>query len=217
MYQAKQTGGQEDTNSAMINKDVLDTVLLSLHPPEMLDTMELSAYTREGLAELRQFHNLILLARHRGYAGQGARSEGPAGHHKDLQNWLKNLPSNYTAMLTIMGWFLTLSSKMTGYTIPGISMAPGGKIEHDRSEVDHYLEDMETMADAMANEKNWNLPQYAILREMHRDLKRIHYSFQHNRNRERGTFDPMSQLEEPDDATADEAPNDDATSASSDD
>ena len=38
--------------------------------------------------------------------------------------WLKNIPDNYTAQLAIMGWFLTLTSKMTGYTIPGVGVAP---------------------------------------------------------------------------------------------
>ena len=139
------------------------------------------------------------------------RSEGPSGHHKDLQDWLKNLPSNYTAMLSmyisprpvlstctifylaIMGWFLTLTSKMTGYKIPGkflpsqsvyilywhphpitllflltllhsgVGLAPGGKIEFDREDVAHYIEDMEILADAMANEKNWNRPQVRVI------------------------------------------------------
>ena len=46
---------------------------------------------------------------------------------------------------------------------PGIGLAPGGKIEHDRVEVDHYIEDMEILADVMANQKNWDLPQVRLL------------------------------------------------------
>ena len=96
--------------------------------------------------------------------------------------WLKNIPDNYTAQLAIMGWFLTLTSKMTGYTIPGVGVAPGGTIEQPRDAIAHYLMDMETLADAMAVKKNWDRPQYAILKEMYLDLKRMHYSFRVNRS-----------------------------------
>ena len=96
--------------------------------------------------------------------------------------WLQNIPDNYTAQLAIMGWFLTLTSKMTGYTIPGVGVVPGGTIEKPRGAVDHFLKDMETLADAMAVQKNWDRPQYAILKEMYLDLKRMHYSFRVNRS-----------------------------------
>ena len=46
-------------------------------------------------------------------------SEGPEGHHADLHCWVRHLPTNYTAQLALMGWFLTLTSKMTGHRIPG--------------------------------------------------------------------------------------------------
>ena len=96
--------------------------------------------------------------------------------------WLQNTPDNYNAQLAIMGWFLTLTSKMTGYTIPGVGVAPGGTIEQPRDAIAHYLMDMETLADAMAVKKNWDRPQYAILKEMYLDLKRMHYSFRVNRS-----------------------------------
>ena len=95
--------------------------------------------------------------------------------------WLKNIPDNYTAQLAIMGWFLTLTSKMTGYNIPGVGVAPGGVIEQPRDAIAHYLNDMETLADAMAVKKFWDRPQFAILKEMYLDLKRMHYSFRTNR------------------------------------
>jgi len=41
---------------------------------------------------------------------------------------LENLPDEYAAMLALMYWFVTLASKMTGTEIPGVGMAPGGKI-----------------------------------------------------------------------------------------
>ena len=47
------------------------------------------------------------------------KSKGPEGHHADLHCWVRHLPTNYTAQLALMGWFLTLTSKMTGHRIPG--------------------------------------------------------------------------------------------------
>ena len=207
--------------------DVLDTVLLSLHPENMLNDLSLSDYAREGLAELQQYHDLIHLDTHKGHDGYGHRSvppschsyvillcrnQGPTGgHHKNMLVWLENIPDNYTAQLAIMGWFLTLTSKMTGYTIPGVGVAPGGTIEQPRDAIAHYLMDMETLADAMAVKKNWDRPQYAILKEMYLDLKRMHYSFRVNRSwwhdkpksdislfrdQSTGEFRPMSEVED---------------------
>ena len=99
-----------------------------------------------------------------------------------MPKWLANLPGNYTAQMALMGWFLTLTSKMTGFTIPDVGLAPGGKIEQSRDAIAHYLLDMETIADAMAVDKYWDRPQYAILKEMYLDLKRMHYSFRVNRS-----------------------------------
>ena len=79
-----------------------------------------------------------------------------------MPKWLANLPSNYTAQMALMGWFLTLTSKMTGYTIPGVGVAPGGIIEQQTDAIAHYLMDMETLADAMAVKKSWDRPQYAM-------------------------------------------------------
>ena len=192
----------------MVNNDVIVTVLLSLHPKSKLRGQKLSAYTKEGLAEMQQYQDLIHMDIHKGYDGHGCRSatltffkaqshklyfclsfvtgfrrsEGATGgHHENMPVWLKNLPDNYCAQLAIMGWFLTLTSKMTGYTIPGVGLAPGGTIEQPRDAIAHYLMDMETLADAMAVKKNWDRPQYAILKEMYLDLKRMHYSFRTNR------------------------------------
>ena len=98
-----------------------------------------------------------------------------------MPTWLKNLPDNYYAQLALMGWFLTLTSKMTGYTIPGVGVAPGGVIKQPMDAIAHYLNDMETLADAMAVKKFWDRPQFAILKEMFIDLKGMHYSFRMNR------------------------------------
>ena len=54
--------------------DVLDTVLLSLHPKSKLkDLKGLSSYTKEGLAEMQQFQDLIHMDIHKGYDGYGRR------------------------------------------------------------------------------------------------------------------------------------------------
>ena len=100
-----------------------------------------------------------------------------------MPKWLANLPSNYTAQMALMGWFLTLTSKLTGCTIPEVGVAPGGKFKFPRDHMARLLMDMETMADAMAAKKNWDRPQYAILKKMYFDLKRMLHSFRANRSR----------------------------------
>ena len=91
----------------------------------------------------------------------------------------------------IMGWFLTLTSKMTGLRIPGATshsssscsvagLAPGGRYQLHSQQVDLCLVSMETVANAMAEKSHWkwpqvrlatSLPQYAILNMMHHDLE----------------------------------------------
>ena len=96
---------------------------------------------------------------------------------------MPDVPNNYTAQLAILGWFLTLTSKLTGYTISEVGVAPGGNFQLPRDHVARLLMDMETMADAMAVKKNWDRPQYAILKKMYFDLKRMLHSFRANRCR----------------------------------
>ena len=73
-----------------------------------------------------------------------------------------------------MAWFLTLASKMTGKEIPGVGMAPGGKIKKPKTEVEEHLHNFLAIADAMAENKNWAyLAQYSILKEMLADLHTI--------------------------------------------
>ena len=73
-----------------------------------------------------------------------------------------------------MAWFVTLASKMTGKEIPGVGMAPGGKIKKPKEEVEVHLQHFLALADAMAKNKNWNyLAQYSILKEMLADLHAI--------------------------------------------
>ena len=73
-----------------------------------------------------------------------------------------------------MAWFLTLGSKMTGKEIPGVGMAPGGKIKKPKESVEEHLQNFLAIADAMAENKNWSyLAQYSILKEMLADLHTI--------------------------------------------
>ena len=62
-----------------------------------------------------------------------------------------------------MYWFVTLASKMTGKEIPGVGMAPGGKIKKPKEEVEVHLQHFLAIADAMA--KNWNWGYMAHLEE----------------------------------------------------
>ena len=61
----------------MVNNDVIVTVLLSLHPKSKVRGQKLSAYTKEGLAEIQQFQDLIHMDIHKGYDGYGGRSANP--------------------------------------------------------------------------------------------------------------------------------------------
>ena len=73
-----------------------------------------------------------------------------------------------------MAWFVTLASKMTGKEIPGVGMAPGGKIKKPKEEVEEHLQHFLAIAEAMAKSKNWSfLAQYSILKEMLGDLQAI--------------------------------------------
>ena len=76
---------------------------------------------------------------------------------EEMKALLENLPDEYAAMLgqhhnrpgilfhgiptltALMCWFVTLASKMTGIEIPGVEMAPGGKIVKPEQEVDQLI------------------------------------------------------------------------------
>ena len=73
-YQTKQAHSHPDQSGALVNVDVLDTILLSLHPKSKLANLTVSDYTREGLAEMQQFQDLIHMDIHKGYDGYGRRS-----------------------------------------------------------------------------------------------------------------------------------------------
>ena len=71
-----------------------------------------------------------------------------------------------------MAWFCTLASKMTGKEIPGVGMAPGGKIKKPKEEVEEHLQHFLAIADAMAT--NWGShAQHSTLKKMLADLHAI--------------------------------------------
>merc|ERR1711990_819575 len=94
---------------------------------------------------------------------------------------LRNLKSErpeYAAMVALMCWFITLASKMTGNEIPGVGMAPGGKIVKPEQEVKEHLRNMLAVAEAMEERFDyhfglWASSEYSILKKMLVDLRLI--------------------------------------------
>ena len=157
-YNIKQ---QKDTKLALVNTDVLNDALLSLHPAELLKDKDISENSRMALKAISKFRDLILL---KDYSKE------------EVETWIEVATSmNYSAQLCLMGWFLTLASKMTGFKIPGVKkMLVGGRIQKQKNETMKHLSTMEYIADAMYKNNYWNyLAQYSILKEMHKDLKTI--------------------------------------------
>ena len=159
-YQHKQVSAHANPKTALVNVDALDTVLLSLHPANIVSGMDgLSASTREALAELHRFDSLLLLREL---------------SSTEMEELLANLPETYPAMLALMVWFVTLASKMTGRPVPDVGMAPGGRIHRPEEEVAAHLANMVRVAEAMAKQKNWSyLSQYKILKALLVDLHNI--------------------------------------------
>ena len=111
---------------ALVNTDVLNNTLLSLHRPGLLKDKDISTTSREALMEVSKFRDLILLK----------------DYSKDeMETWLEAATSmNYSACVCLMGWFLTLSSKMTGFKIPEVQkMLVGGRIKKEKKEVAKHL------------------------------------------------------------------------------
>ena len=150
-----------DPKLALVNTDVLNNALLSLHPPSLLKDKDISNNSRKALVAVRKFRDLILL---KDYS------------KKDVETWHKvAISMNNSARLCLMGWFLTLSSKMTGFKIPRVKkMLVGGRIQKEKKEVTKHLSTMKKIAQAMYKKNNWNFfAQYSILKEMHKDLNTI--------------------------------------------
>ena len=156
--------------------DILDTHLLSLLSEDKVKASEVSEWTRKGLEEHDCFTTLLHL-------DEVTKAQ--------MEQLLKSLPNTYASQLgerliqsphillyiffsALMTWFVTLASKMTGKEIPGVGMAPGGKIKKPKEEVEEHLKHFLAIAEAMAKNKNWSfLAQYSILKEMLADLHAI--------------------------------------------
>ena len=157
-YNIKQ---HKDTKLALVNTDVLNDALLSLHPTGLLLDKDISENSRMALQAMSKFRDLILL---KDYSEDKVKS------------WIEVSTSmNYSAQLFLMGWFLTLSSKMTGFKIPGVKkLMVGGRIQKGKEEIAKHLSTMEDISQAMYKNNYWNyLAQYSILKEMHKDLQKI--------------------------------------------
>ena len=83
-YQVKQLLLGLDPDTALVNVDVLDTVLLSLHPESKVKDSEVSERTREGLKELHCFSALIHL---------------DAVTEAEMEHLLESLPNTYASQL----------------------------------------------------------------------------------------------------------------------
>ena len=108
-----------DPYLALDNEEVLGDALLSLHPIRLIKNMKISKNSKKALMNVSKFRDLILLKDY-------SKKEG--------KTWVKVATSmNYSAQLCLMGWFLTLSSKMTGFKVPGVKkMLVGGRIQKER-------------------------------------------------------------------------------------
>ena len=118
---------------ALVNTDVLNNALLSLPPPGLLKDKDIRNSSREALMDVSKFRDLILLTDY---------------SKEEMETWLEVATSmNYSAQLCLLGWFLTLSSKMTGFKIPGIQkMLVGGRIKKEKKEVAKHLSSMKKIA-----------------------------------------------------------------------
>ena len=160
-----------DPKLALVNTDVLDVVLLSLHPKNVVKKSDISTATKQALSLMSKFQNLILLT---DYSGEEAQSWA----------WMKAATSDamsksYPAQMCLMTWMVTLASKMTGFKIPGVQkMLVGGRIQKSTEEMAMYFTTMQSIAQAMSEKNNWNyLAQYSIIKEMHKDLNKIIHKF----------------------------------------
>lgn len=116
-------------DTALVNTGVLDTVLLSFHPAEVVAANdEVSQRTKEGLGQLLSSPHLAFSDSNVIVARFHALIKLEKVEEEEMKALLENLPDEYAAMLALSCWFVTLAFKMTGMEIPGVGMAPGGKI-----------------------------------------------------------------------------------------
>merc|ERR1712142_1305429 len=155
----------------IVNKDVIDVVLLSLHPNELIKEKEISAATKEALSIIEKFKDLILLNDSTEKTAQTWAWVKAATHDR--------MSKSYPAQMCLLAWFLTLVSKMTGFKIPGVEkMLVGGRIKKETEDIVVIFTTMQYIAQAMFEKNHVNfLAQYHILKVMHKDLNKMMSKF----------------------------------------
>ena len=163
-YNTKQ---DQDPTLALVNTDVLDVVLLSLHPKGQIRKKDISDASKIALTEMNKFKDLILLE---DYSEMEAQTWA----------WVKaassdKMSKSYSAQMCLMTWFITLVSKMTGFKIPGVKkLMLGGRILKEREEMVMYFTTITTITQAMSEKNSWNfLAQYSMLKQMQKDLNKM--------------------------------------------
>ena len=154
----------QDSKLALINTDVLDVVLLSLHPKGQIKKRDISNASKLALTQMSKFKDLILL-------------EDYSEMEAQTWVWVKaatsdKMSQSYSAQMCLMTWFITLVSKMTGFKIPGVKkLMVGGRIMKKREEIVMYFTTITTITQAMSEKNSWNfLAQYSMLKQMQKDL-----------------------------------------------
>ena len=163
-YNAKQ---DQDPTLALVNTDVLDVVLLSLHPKGQIKKRDISNASKIALTQMSKFKDLILL-------------EDYSEMEAQTWVWVKaatsdKMSQSYSAQMCLMTWFITLVSKMTGFKIPGVrKLMVGGRILKEREEMVMYFTTITTITQAMSEKNSWNfLAQYSMLKQMQKDLNKM--------------------------------------------
>jgi len=170
-WNAYNMNGSDDPDRAYANKDVLDTVLLSLHPKELVEEKDISFETKRALSLTGKFKDLILL------------NDFTEETAEDLVKAATNsrMSKSYPAQMCLMAWFLTLVSKMTGFRILGAKkMLGGGRIQKETEEIIFFLTTMQSIAQAMYEDNranfmekyghshlNWPWKRYQVQRDMY--------------------------------------------------
>ena len=157
----------QDPTLATVNTDVLDVILLSLHPKGQIKKRDISNASKLALTQMSKFKDLILL-------------EDYSEMEAQTWVWVKaatsdKMSQSYSAQMCLMTWFITLVSKMTGFKIPGVKkLMVGGRILKEREEMVMYFTTITTITQAMSEKNSWNfLAQYSMLKQMQKDLNEM--------------------------------------------
>ena len=157
----------QDPTLATVNTDVLDVILLSLHPKGQIKKRDISNASKLALTQMSKFKDLILL-------------EDYSEMEAQTWTWVKaatsdKMSQSYSAQMCLMTWFITLVSKVTGFKIPGVKkLMVGGRILKEKEEMAMYFTTITTITQAMSEKNSWNfLAQYSMLKQMQKDLNKM--------------------------------------------